>query len=925
MKYLLLCFLLLITGSLLKAQPSNDNFANAADLDGIMGGCSADEAYTTSGATADGSSGSCFDTHNYNVWFSFTAIATEEVTVTIDRGGIKGTIEKVNVAIWESDGTTQVACTRYSGNRDDVSLFTDALTSGNTYYISVDNKTSSKRGTFTICLDDGAGSSATNDEIADAYDITSLIGSCSGDAVYDNTGATADGSAGSCWDTHAYNVWFKFTAPVSGNIQLTVDVGGGKGTLERVNMALWESDASTELACAKYSSKGDDVTITHSGLTPGNLYYLSVDNKTSSSSGSFSICADDLDIFYSISDGNWNTASTWSHDGHSGSATTLTPSSGCIVHIKGNDVSVNIKSVCDSLLVDVGTNETTLILNEDLTVESNMYYRNTGVDINGSIEVSTGGVLNTTDLNIIREGGANSFGFTVSTGGVINVTNLNVTSSGGSTSNSTLTLEGTADFNISNDLSLNSTGGTLIKLQADGSSTLNVSNNINFNASTSGQIEIELNSTSIMSIGGAFSRSSSFGTLDMNGSSILEFNGSSSQIIPSVYGAGGDDFSYQSIKINNTNGSRPQISLSGPVFVNGNFDLTDGVVESTSANRVFIMDGGTVSNASTSSHVQGPITKVGDEAFTFPTGKDGIYAPIGMSAPSSAFDYFTAEYYRDNPGSMYDGNSKDANIESLSTSEYWTLDRDLGSSNVSVTMYTNASRSDSLASLENYIVCRWNGTSWEDHGNSSFTGDNQDGTVTSNAITSFSPFTFGKSSNPVILPVELIEFTASEFNEEVNLEWITASEINNDYFEIQRSIDLSSWETIGEVQGSGNTAFTNYYNYVDKQPVNGISYYRLKQVDFDGQFELTEARVVSVEKNPLSSFKVYPNPAHNQLFVSGVSEDDIIRIFNINGQELVLDRKSSLETGVELIYLDHLLSGTYLVYFNGDVHKFIKE
>ena len=123
----------------------------------------------------------------------------------------------VNAAIWSYDSSTltQIACEKYASNTTDVSVFADGLTDGDTYYKSEDNKTSIKRRTFALCLEEGAGSSATNDEIADAVEATSLIDSCSADQAYDNTGTTTDGSVGSCFNTHKYNIWFKFTAPKS--------------------------------------------------------------------------------------------------------------------------------------------------------------------------------------------------------------------------------------------------------------------------------------------------------------------------------------------------------------------------------------------------------------------------------------------------------------------------------------------------------------------------------------------------------------------------------------------------------------------------------------------------------------------------------------------------------------------------------------
>ena len=283
------------------SQPANDNFANAIDLSTIINGCSGDAAYTTVGATGDLNPGSCWNTSpNHNVWFSFVA-TTSNMKVTIDRGGSKGTIQNVNAAIWQSDGTTQIACKRYIGNTDDVVVeAVGSLTAGMTYYISVDNAGGSQ-GTFTICLEDN---NVSYDYYEGALDVDYLMNSCSPDAAFTTYGMTGDKNAGSCWNTGPdYNVWFKFTATTP-NIKITIDRGGAKGTIQRVNVALWQSDGATEIACKRYISNDDVVVLEDVGdLTPGQVYYISVDNNYYAYRGSFTLCLADNDISYDFYEG----------------------------------------------------------------------------------------------------------------------------------------------------------------------------------------------------------------------------------------------------------------------------------------------------------------------------------------------------------------------------------------------------------------------------------------------------------------------------------------------------------------------------------------------------------------------------------------------------------------------------------------------
>lgn len=110
-----------------------------------------------------------------------------------------------------------------------------------------------------------------------------------------------------------------------------------------------------------------------------------------------------------------------------------------------------------------------------------------------------------------------------------------------------------------------------------------------------------------------------------------------------------------------------------------------------------------------------------------------------------------------------------------------------------------------------------------------------------------------------ILPIELLRFSATPVDQGVELEWETATEINNSHFEIQRSADGRHYQTIGQVAGHGTTSEVISYSFLDNQPLNGKNHYRLKQVDFDGSFEYSPVK--QVELSGQSHLIIYPNPA----------------------------------------------------------------
>jgi hypothetical protein len=152
------------------------------------------------------------------------------------------------------------------------------------------------------------------------------------------------------------------------------------------------------------------------------------------------------------------------------------------------------------------------------------------------------------------------------------------------------------------------------------------------------------------------------------------------------------------------------------------------------------------------------------------------------------------------------------------------------------------------AGLASSFIVKWNG-SWSSNASGQFT--------------SFSSFTHG----PGILPVSLVRFEAEAAGNEVALDWTTATELNNRGFEIQRSRHGNAFEPIAFVDGFGSTEQTQTYRFIDPAPLAGTSYYRLKQVDFDGSYAYSPVASVSFSSEA-SAFAAYPNPAKGYFTVS---------------------------------------------------------
>ncbi|TAK35083.1 MAG: T9SS type A sorting domain-containing protein [Saprospiraceae bacterium] len=167
-----------------------------------------------------------------------------------------------------------------------------------------------------------------------------------------------------------------------------------------------------------------------------------------------------------------------------------------------------------------------------------------------------------------------------------------------------------------------------------------------------------------------------------------------------------------------------------------------------------------------------------------------------------------------------------------------------------------------------------------------------------------------------VLPVEISAFSARLVSNAILLNWATASETNNEGFFVERSFDANNWELAGFVPGHGTSLEVRQYSFADGAVFSGTTYYRLKQVDFDGRFEYS--KVVSVNKNKdAGSLSIYPNPAADYLyFTKGV--DGEILFYNLPGQLLLRQTFESPQDGVDISSLGN---GQYILLANGNDGK----
>lgn len=174
------------------------------------------------------------------------------------------------------------------------------------------------------------------------------------------------------------------------------------------------------------------------------------------------------------------------------------------------------------------------------------------------------------------------------------------------------------------------------------------------------------------------------------------------------------------------------------------------------------------------------------------------------------------------------------------------------------------------------------------------------------------------------LPVELIDFQVSLLKEsnEALITWETASEDNNEGYEIQRSLDGRNWEMLDFVEGNGTTITSTTYQYFDHTPSKGVNYYRLKQIDYDGAFNYSEVKSVEIFSNLNSIVKLYPNPVRKGKVTLELAAEptgsETANLFDVAGKLIRVFPLTNIQNELDIAFLNkgiYLLEGT-----NGAFH-----
>ncbi|MFK7809464.1 MAG: T9SS type A sorting domain-containing protein [Saprospiraceae bacterium] len=508
---------------------------------------------------------------------------------------------------------------------------------------------------------------------------------------------------------------------------------------------------------------------------------------------------------------------------------------------------------------------------------------------------------------------------------VLEINSLSIyASSGVGTMVGGLSISGGVQLGVLGDVYLNVTDNfKYVALDIDGAGTdLKVAGNIYFMASAANKVFLKVLNNASLKLAGNFSRPNEFGNIYMDSNTTIEFRGTNAQSIPTE-NASGDSIDLANVVLNNSAG----IILTEPLEVEGDLNLTKGNIISSTANPVIIGDMATITGGSEDAYIEGPVRKLGrtdNSGFAFPIGNATTYAPMRISRVSNASSDFTALYKGDPPPFGVFENS----IDRVDETQHWELTKTAASDDVTVMLAWQDGASSQLSNIDSVIVVglKDEGTpsaTWQNFGQQSATGgvnSGESGTVLS--LDGDPPpfgvfkFTVGSGAPTTSLPVELIKFGVQDVNGKANLFWKTASEINSERYQIERSQDGNKFNKIGFVRILGDSETVKTYQYNDMAPTSGTNYYRLRIVDLDGSYEYSDVVTIDLGNEPI--LEISPNPVTDIMTISTGAEVSVsegtVEIFDQAGT-LIGKSNITLTEGKSTINVSEMNANTPGVYY----------
>ena len=395
----------------------------------------------------------------------------------------------------------------------------------------------------------------------------------------------------------------------------------------------------------------------------------------------------------------------------------------------------------------------------------------------------------------------------------------------------------------------------------------------------------------------------------------LIFKGVSRQIVLGNYG-----YHANKIFIDNKAG----VTFHTGVHADGDVTFIRGIVTADKQAAAFVFSKNSNANgAGDASHVDGYVIKEGVGSFIFPVGDGGKYQPVDVNLSDNDKGLITRYYPADAGLAEFGtGTAETAVLKAYNADEYWEVSP-IGSATGAVTIHFDDYRNSGITVLSDLRVAHKVGNQWLNEGGSA-TGSPTSGQVTSNSIGKWSAFTLGSISLNSPLPVSMISFDATAKENEIQLTWLTTSEVNSERFVIERKTTSGKdWVDIGWLPSQRNSTQIQTYKYKDIAPHAGSNLYRLKMLDLDGSYACS--RVKQVWYAQPSGLIAYPNPVKSIVTVRLQSTDMISKVDLINASGQILETVDMKDRVVD-IDMSQYGPGLYLLRtMNAQTIKVVKE
>lgn len=906
--------------------PANDLPCNATSLTlGVL----SNGDNSCAGSAAEPTRPTCWTSGVLNtVWYAVVAPASGQLSIKTYTNGLTDT----QIGLYSGSCSSLTFVT--NGCNDNISgcgstsasqINMSGLTPGATYYLAIDGAYD-LMGTFSVLAIDPATSTFP---VTPGQDCTAAFPTCNSvlstsDPGFANTGSVCDfTSANNCMGSgERSSVWY--TIQIQNNGTLNFDIipndysGLSAGNETDYDFIIWKTGGTGATSCAgitanaatglvgcNYSSIGvtgiaaggnapagfgsdfDDAYESSIPVLAGEQYTICVSNYTQSTSG-FTI---DYTTTTSSAINYTPSASILNWTGTSSTAWAATANWG----------SCNIPSCSVSAVIGA-------LVPRMPSITANQNVNNLTINSGATLTIAAGVTL-TVCGNFVNNG------------------NLVMAPT------ATLFFNNTGTHQLSGNLSGTNGVGNILITQSAGGVNLTNALDIKGNFTTSNATSVLNTNGNYIRLAGNLVNASGDNTYTGTGTTgTLEFNGTGTQ----TYNQGSSQLNLNFVKMNHTGSG---LTLQTSMFIKpaGTLNLTSGKII-TNAFEVNVANTApaSVSTGNTSSYVQGnlrrAVTSLG--SYDFPVG-DAVKifqrANIEFTAATSIgnllarFDPWPAAAgYPPIQGGTECGTTYSLDAED---NGYWTItaNANSGTGTYTTTLYpTNATNTATATAWTVMKQPTLAATGWLLDGVCSAASTAS--SVVRTGMTGFSVFGVAQSTGP--LPVELLSFDAEYNGESVDVTWTTASEINNDYFTVERSRDAANFNSIGTVpsqSANGNSTVHLSYYLNDREVETGVYYYRLKQTDFNGTYKNSDVVSVTIDENGVFSIKPNPTAAITDIiYTCSGSENAIIKVFDNRGR-LAVSKNILCNKGqnVTTIDLSEQPDGVFFVTLiaNGKVYK----